>query len=93
MPSPLLLFFKTIWPTGLSHPKLYARRLQALYELIAAKNSLETGYKKIFVADSISQFKNKCLKTRLTENVKEKVVKDILDIWEFVNVTNTNPLS
>ena len=51
-----------------------------LDEQIAAKKTLISECEKIGFSDSISDFKKKRLNTKSTDNVKEKVVKDILDI-------------
>ena len=61
-------------------------KFYALDELVTSKLILVTECEKIGVTDAISEFKKKRLKTKSTEDVKEKVVKDILDIWEFVDV-------
>ena len=45
-----------------------------------------TECKRIDVSDDIAAFKKKRLQTKTVDDVKQKVVKDILDIWEYVDI-------
>ena len=57
-----------------------------LDELIAAKTLLISECERIGISDSISEFKKKRHNTRSEGDTKQKLSKDILDIWTAADV-------
>ena len=57
-----------------------------LDEFLASKNTLVAECEKISVKDAISEFKKKRLNTRSEADTKQKVSKDILDIWTVTDI-------
>ena len=57
----------------------------SLDKLTAAKKLLIAECVKINITDSISDFKKRRLNTISEDDVKQKVTKDILDTWCFVD--------
>ena len=70
--------------------------LQDFYEideLIASKKTLISECKRINITNDISESTKKRNNTKSTDDLKEKVVKDILDIWEFVDLNHAGEFS
>ena len=57
-----------------------------LEELTTSKNNLIAECEKIDIAESIADFKKKRLLTKTDADLKQKIAKDILDIWAVVDV-------
>ena len=64
-----------------------------LDELIASKKTLISECKQIGVINAISEFAKKRNNTKSADDVKEKVVKDILDIWDYVDLNHAGEFS
>ena len=57
-----------------------------LEELECAKQILISECEKIDISEEINEFKRERKNTRALEIVKQKVLKDIIDIWEAADV-------
>ena len=57
-----------------------------LEELLASKALLISECKRINLTSEISDFSKKRLNTKSEVGVKQKVSKDILDIWTYVDI-------
>ena len=55
-------------------------------ELLASKLLLVSECEKIGVKEAISEFKKKRLNTKSENDIKQKLSKDILDIWSVVDI-------